>query len=110
MLKKVRQLNILEMFLPSSKICCIAIAKSSPQCLKITGKVSFYIASEASYVYIISGQKFKNAKNGPFWRVFENLKFLSNSVTRQVNFNRTKFGEKFKCDIFSNFQTCSLKM
>ena len=35
MLKKVRQLNILEMFLPSSKICCIAIAKSreifSPQ-------------------------------------------------------------------------------
>ncbi len=28
-LKKVRQLNILEMFLPSSKICCIAIAKSS---------------------------------------------------------------------------------
>ena len=30
------------------------------------------IASEASYVYILSGQKFiKNAKNGPFWRVFE---------------------------------------
>ena len=29
-----------------------------------------------SYVYILSGQKFiKNAKNGPFWRVFENLKF-----------------------------------
>ena len=38
-------------------------------------KVSFNIASEASYVYILSGQKFiKNAKNGPFWRVFENLK------------------------------------
>ena len=33
------------------------------------------IASEASYVYILSGQKLiKNAKNGPFWRVFENLK------------------------------------
>ena len=45
------------------------------QCLKITEKVSFNIASEASYVYILSGQKFiKNAKNGPFWRVFENLK------------------------------------
>ena len=28
-----------------------------------------------SYVYILSGQKLsKNAKNGPFWRVFENLK------------------------------------
>ena len=35
------------------------------QCLKITEKVSFDIASEASYVYILSGQKFiKNAKNG----------------------------------------------
>ena len=41
------------------------------RCLKITEKVSFNIASEASYVYILSGQKFiKNAKNGPFWRVF----------------------------------------
>ena len=45
------------------------------RCLKITEKVSFNIASEASYVYIVSGQKLiKNAKNGPFWRVFENLK------------------------------------
>ena len=45
------------------------------RCLKITEKVSFNIASEASYVYILSGQKLiKNTKNGPFWRVFENLK------------------------------------
>ena len=34
-------------------------------------KVSFNIASEASYVYKSS---LKNAKNGPIWRVFENLK------------------------------------
>ena len=47
-----------------------------PQCLKIAQKVSFKIASEASYVYILSGQKFiKNAKNGHFWRVFENAIF-----------------------------------
>ena len=45
------------------------------RCLKVTEKVSFNIASEASYVYILRGQKLiKNAKNGPFWRVFENLK------------------------------------
>ena len=45
------------------------------RCLKITEKVSFKIVSEASYVYILSGQKLiKNAKNGPFRRVFENLK------------------------------------
>ena len=38
-------------------------------------KVVFNIASEASYVYILSKQKFiKNAKIGRFWRVFENLK------------------------------------
>ena len=38
-----------------------------PRCLKITEKVSFNIASEASYVYILSGQKLiKNAKNGEF--------------------------------------------
>ena len=35
------------------------------QCLKITENVSFNIASEASYVYILNAQKFlKNAKNG----------------------------------------------
>ena len=39
-------------------------------------KVSFNIASEASYVYILNGQKFiKNAKNGLILQVFENLKF-----------------------------------
>ena len=49
--------------------------EKSSRCLKITEKVSFNIASEASYVYILSGQKFiKNAQNGQFWRVFENLK------------------------------------
>ena len=37
------------------------------RCLKITEKVSFNIASEASYVYILSGQKLiKNVKNGQF--------------------------------------------
>ena len=47
------------------------------RCLKITVEVSFNIVSEASYVYILSGQKLiENAKNGPFWRVFENLKLV----------------------------------
>ena len=33
------------------------------RCFKFTGKVSFNIASEASYVYILSGQNFiENAK------------------------------------------------
>ena len=34
------------------------------RCMKITEKVPFNIASDASYVYILSGQKFiKNAQN-----------------------------------------------
>ena len=37
-----------------------------PRCLKITEKVALNIAREASYVYILSKQKFiKKAKNGP---------------------------------------------
>ena len=44
------------------------------QCLKIAHKVAFNIASEASYIYILSGQKFiRNAKNGQFWGLFEDL-------------------------------------
>ena len=40
-----------------------AVGKYSTQCLKMTKKVWFNIASEASYLYILSGQKFiKNAK------------------------------------------------
>ena len=45
------------------------------RCLKITEKISFNIASEASYVYILSGQKLiKNAQNGSFGEFFENPK------------------------------------
>ena len=41
---------------------CLSQIKPKAQCLKITEKVSFKIANEASYVYICSGQKFiKNA-------------------------------------------------
>ena len=43
--------------------------------LKRTERVSLNIASEASYVYMLKGQKsIKNFKKCLFWRVFENLK------------------------------------
>ena len=70
-------------------------------------KVSFNYASEASYVYIWNGQKFiKNAKNSQFDEFFKSL--LSNSVTRQVNFDQTKIIGKcqitnIKCDFFRDF-------
>ena len=51
------------------------------QCLKITQKVSFNIASEASYVYILSGQKFiKNAEKGQFLRVFDKPEVCGQTV------------------------------
>ena len=56
-------------------------------------KVSFNIASEASYVYILSGQKYiKDAKNYQF----DELSLQLNSVTRNVNFKMTKLLENAK--------------
>ena len=63
------------------------------QCLKITEKVSFNVASEASYIYILSGQKLiKNAKNGPFWRVFENLKLAVKQCYQTGKCQKRHFG------------------
>ena len=47
-------------------------------------KVSFNIASEASYVYIFSGQKF--IKNGQFRQVFENPKLAAKQCYQTGNF------------------------
>ena len=56
-------------------VFCSGLPPPISRCLKSTEKVSFYISSEASCVHICSEQKLiKNAKNGPFRRVFENLK------------------------------------
>ena len=62
-------------------------------------KVSFNIASEASYVYILNRQKLiKNAKNGqivlPDMSVLIGQKLVENAKIK-----------KFHCDILSNFQT-----
>ena len=57
--------------------------KTDAKCLKITEKVSFNIASEASYVYILSGQKLiKNAKNRQFGEFFEKLEKLMIAVKK----------------------------
>ena len=85
----------------------------SPQCLKITGKVSYNIASEASYVYILSGQKVhSNAKNNQF----KSKKFLKNwsyrftvlpelllLIGQKLVVNAKVFFKK--CDFLINFQT-----
>ena len=47
--------------------------EKNTQYLKITEKVSFNIASKASFVYILSRQKLiKNAKNG-FFAIFKRI-------------------------------------
>ena len=68
------------------------------------------LRAKRGYVYILSGQKLiKNAKNGPLWRVFENLKL---AVKQRYQTGPVLIGQKlvenakiqkFKCDILSNF-------
>ena len=74
------------------------------RCLKITGKVSFNIASEASYVYILSGQKFiKNAKNCQIW--WKLSKFKNSNKTFWVIFKHCWMWAKsriFICCFLSN--------
>ena len=49
------------------------------------------IASEASYIYILSGQKFiKNSKNGPLLRFFENLKLVVKQCYQKGHFKNDK--------------------
>ena len=65
------------------------------RCLKITEKVSFNIASGASYGYILSGQKvIKRAETGQFAEFLKTWSLRSNSVTRQISFDKTKIGGK----------------
>ena len=55
-----------------SQVINVQVRKNTLQhdVLKFIEKVSFNIASEASYVYILSGQKFiKNAKIGDFLKI-----------------------------------------
>ena len=70
--------------------------------MKITEKVSFNIASEASYVYILSGQKLiKNAKNGP--EACGQTVLPDRSVLIGQKLAENAKIKKFKSDILSNF-------
>ena len=74
--------------------------------MKIAPKVAFNVATEASYVYILSGQNLiKNSKT--FWQpeaycqtVLPDRLF----VIRQKLMENAKI-EKCKCDILGDFQT-----
>ena len=56
-------------------------SKGITQCLKITGKVSFNTASEASYIY---RQKFiRVAKKWSTWQVLEELKLVVKQYFRE---------------------------
>ena len=85
------------------------------QCLKITEKVSFNIASNASYVYILSGQKLiekcqKWSTLASFWKskacgqtVLPDRSILYGRKLME-NLENAKI-EKLKCDILGDFQT-----
>ena len=82
------------------------------RCLKITEKVSFNITSEASYVYILSGQKL--IKNGQKWSILASFwkpeacgqtVLPDRSVLKGQKLVENAKIQKFKCDLLSNFQT-----
>ena len=67
------------------------ISNQPTSMFKITPKVAFKVASEASYVYILSGQKLiKKPKIVNFDEFLKSSSLRPNSVTRQGNFDRTK--------------------
>ena len=70
------------------------------QCLKITQKVSFKMASEASYVFILSGPKLiKSAKNVVFWQVFDNYKLAVKEYYQRILMGQ-KLVENVTIEIF----------
>ena len=78
------------------------------QCLKITEKVSFDNASEASYVCILSGQKLmKYVQNRHFGE------FLKKEVLPDrpllIGQNGCKMPKNKKCDILINFPTMCVR-
>ena len=56
------------------------------QCLKITEKVAVNIASEASYVYILSGQTLIKYANGQFLATFWNMKLAAKQFYQTGHF------------------------
>ena len=80
------------------------------RCLKITEKVSFYIASESSYVYILCGQKF--VKKCQKWSNLASLRqteLPDRSVLIGQKLLENAKIKKFKCYILGDFQTTVLK-
>ena len=86
------------------------------QWVKIVKKVSFDIASEASYVYILSGQKLtKNAKNDPaiFLKpeVYGQTVLPDRSILIGQKLVENAKIEKSRCDIFTvveNYSKCHI--
>ena len=73
--------------------------------MKIKEKVSFNFSSEASYVYILIGQRsLKMPKMVNLGDFLKSLSLWSNSVTRQVNINRKKIGRNSQN--YSKYRIC----
>ena len=114
---KFQLLKVLLIQESSSKASLMVYLRRTTQstmlrCFKITEKVSFNIASEASYSYILSGQKFiKNAKKcsilASFWKPEACGQTVLPDRSVLIGQKLVENGkiQKFKCDILSNFQT-----
>ena len=78
---------------------------TSAQCVKRHIFVQkFNIASEASYVYIMSGQKFiKNSKNDWFWKLEVKQCYQTGQFLKGQKLVKNAQFQTFKYDILGNF-------
>ena len=66
----------------------------TPQCLKTTKKVFTLRAKRATFTFRVDKSSSKMPKMARFGEFLKTWSLWSNSVTRHVNFNWTKIGEK----------------
>ena len=85
---------------------CATVFEKSPKKSHLTLR-----AKRATFTFLVDKKSLKMPKIVNFWGVFENLKFTVKTVLpdrsifiSQKLVENAKI-EKFKCDIFSNFQT-----
>ena len=103
-LSKVQgHIDILSHFQVCSKILLHSVWKSQNK------SHSTLRAKRATFTFWVDKSSLKMQKNDQFGEFLRTWSLRSNSVTRQVTFNRPKMVEnakinKLKCDIFSDFQ------
>ena len=95
---RVKSSSALSQFFQGKKGCLFhhhhKLGKAAFTVFENHKKVSFFIACEAFYFYILRRQKLWKMSKKSIWWIFEKLQLAAKTVPKQVIFERTKFVEK----------------